>query len=376
MPCRPPSPRRSRAPPPAGDPGRRAGHRARAARPGRLGRPLVGPGPARCAGRRSGPCTRRTSQRARRSRRRRATRRRTPGSRRSGSTQAETTELLRRSVRLADQARAAGRRGRRGRRTPTSATGWVAASVGPYGAMLADGSEYRGDYGLSVEAAAGLPPAPAPGPGPGRASTCPTARACWPSRPSRRWPRSRRWPPSWPGWACRPGSASRRTATGCAPASRSLEAFRIAAAVPEVVAVGVNCCEPSDVDQALAIAAAADLGVPVIAYPNTGEVWDAAARAWTGEPTLDAERAQAWTHEGARALGGCCRVGPALLSRLATAVELSSRLTSADQLRPDQLRPGAGQPGLGHGVRVLLVQHDLRDQRRPGSPCRAWPRRR
>ena len=26
---------------------------------------------------------------------------------------------------------------------------WVAASVGPYGAALADGSEYRGDYGLS-----------------------------------------------------------------------------------------------------------------------------------------------------------------------------------------------------------------------------------
>ena len=74
-----------------------------------------------------------------------------------------------------------------------------------------------------------------------------------------------------------------------------LEAFRLAAAVPEVVAVGVNCCEPSDVDLALAIAAAADLGVPVIAYPNTGEGWDAAARAWTGEPTLDAERAQAWT---------------------------------------------------------------------------------
>ena len=99
-----------------------------------------------------------------------------------------------------------------------------------------------------------------------------------------------------------------------------LDAFRVAAAVPEVVAVGVNCCEPDDVDLALAIAADADLGVPVIAYPNTGEGWDAVARSWTGAPTLDADRARAWRDEGARALGGCCRVGPALLSRLAEAV--------------------------------------------------------
>lgn len=55
---------------------------------------------------------------------------------RLGISRAETTALLQRSVALAREA-AAG-------------TGWVAASVGPYGAMLADGSEYRGDYGLTV----------------------------------------------------------------------------------------------------------------------------------------------------------------------------------------------------------------------------------
>ncbi len=35
---------------------------------------------------------------------------------------------------------------------------FVAASVGPYGAMLADGSEYRGRYGRTVARAARLPP--------------------------------------------------------------------------------------------------------------------------------------------------------------------------------------------------------------------------
>src|ERR1700756_3492049 len=57
-----------------------------------------------------------------------------------GIARAEATRLMRRSVELARQARAeVGDEGR-----------WVAASVGPYGAALADGSEYRGRYGLTV----------------------------------------------------------------------------------------------------------------------------------------------------------------------------------------------------------------------------------
>ena len=97
----------------------------------------------------SGPCTRRTSQPGRRSRRRLATRRRTPGSRRSASTGGDD--------RAAPPQRAARRPGPIGGQRDDEAAGraprrrWVAASIGPYGAMLADGSEYRGDYGLSVE---------------------------------------------------------------------------------------------------------------------------------------------------------------------------------------------------------------------------------
>ncbi len=96
------------------------------------------------------------------------------------------------------------------------------------------------------------------------------------------------------------------------------EAFGLAAEIPEVIAVGVNCCDPADVDGAIGLARA--MGAAPIAYPNTGELWDAAARDWTGESTLDTAVAQAWADEGARALGGCCRVGPALLAQIAAAV--------------------------------------------------------
>jgi homocysteine S-methyltransferase len=230
----------------------------------------------------------------------------------------ETTELLRRSVRLAVEARtaageedeAAGRE-----RRPR----WVAASIGPYGALLADGSEYRGDYGLTVEQlrafhrprlevlAQALTDL-AGGDGVLAVETIPSLAEVEALAAEL----DGLGVPAWVSVT----PAGDRLRTG----EPLVEAFRIAASVPEVVAVGVNCCEPSDVDRALDIAASADLGVPVIAYPNTGEDWDAAARVWTGEPTLDADRARAWRREGARALGGCCRVGPALLSRLATAV--------------------------------------------------------
>jgi homocysteine S-methyltransferase len=48
--------------------------------------------------------------------------------------------------------------------------------------------------------------------------------------------------------------------------------------VPEVVAVGVNCCDPADVAPAMALAAAA--GLAGVAYPNSGEVWDGRAKRW------------------------------------------------------------------------------------------------
>src|SRR5882757_6733947 len=56
----------------------------------------------------------------------------------------QAAELLGRSVELAREA------ARRAHLKGVTRPLWVAASVGPYGAMLADGSEYRGQYGLSV----------------------------------------------------------------------------------------------------------------------------------------------------------------------------------------------------------------------------------
>lgn len=186
---------------------------------------------------------------------------------------------------------------------------WVAASAGPYGAMLADGSEYRGRYGLTVAElerfhrprlevlAAARPDVLA-------LETVPDADE------ARALVRAVRGlgVPAWLSYSVAGG----RTRAG----QPLEEAFEVAAASEDIVAVGVNCCAPDDADRAVAIAARVT-GKPVVVYPNSGERWDAGARAWRGRSTFSAERVDGWRRAGARLVGGCCRVGPDAIAELA-----------------------------------------------------------
>ncbi|MFI6333643.1 homocysteine S-methyltransferase [Streptomyces sp. NPDC050535] len=189
---------------------------------------------------------------------------------------------------------------------------WVAASAGPYGAMLADGSEYRGRYGLSVDElerfhrprlevlAAAAPDVLA-------LETVPDADE---ARALLRAVRGLG-VPAWLSYSV----AGDRTRAGQPLA----EAFALAADADEVVAVGVNCCAPQDVDAAVETAARVT-GKPVVVYPNSGEVWDARARAWSGRSTFTAAQVEGWHRGGARLIGGCCRVGPAAIAKIHEAV--------------------------------------------------------
>ncbi|MFF8972889.1 homocysteine S-methyltransferase [Streptomyces sp. NPDC014995] len=186
---------------------------------------------------------------------------------------------------------------------------WVAASVGPYGAMLADGSEYRGRYGLTVDElerfhrprlevlAAAAPDALA-------LETVPDAEEAEALLRAVRGLGV----PAWLSYSV----AGDRTRAG----QPLEEAFALAADVDEVIAVGVNCCAPEDVEGAVAIAARVT-GKPVVVYPNSGEAWDAEARAWNGRSTFAPEQVLGWRESGARLIGGCCRVGPEAIASIA-----------------------------------------------------------
>ncbi|WP_084729046.1 homocysteine S-methyltransferase [Streptacidiphilus neutrinimicus] len=208
---------------------------------------------------------------------------------RAGADRAEAEGLLRLSVTLAREA------------AENADDRWVAASVGPYGAVLADGSEYRGRYGLSRAAL--------------RAFHAPRAEVLASAAPDAL--AIETIPDIDEAVAVLDAVAGLDTpvwlsysaAAGLTRAGQPLaEAFAVARDNSQVIAVGVNCLAPEEAADAVALAAEVS-GKPVVVYPNSGEGWDASARAWTGPATFSPARVASWLDAGARLVGGCCRVG-------------------------------------------------------------------
>lgn len=234
-----------------------------------------------------------------------------------GLDRTQAVALLQRSVELACRARARflEEGGAAGRRAPL-----VATSVGPYGATLHDGSEYRGDYGLSraqlmawhrprleVLAAAG-----------GDLLACETLPSLLEAEALVRLLEEVQ-TPAWLSVSCKDGLHTNH-------GEPIAEIAALAQSSPWVVAVGVNCTAPRFVESLLG-AAAQVTGKPLLCYPNSGERWDAARQCWL--PPADEGDARAgdgargfggaarrWVTEGARLVGGCCRTTPADIAAL------------------------------------------------------------
>lgn len=199
-----------------------------------------------------------------------------------------TADHLRLSVRLAREA----------------APQVVAASVGPYGAARADGSEYTGAYDLDedglhawhAERFAVLADAGAD------LLACETIPSFPEARALCRLLEATPHAAAWFSFCCRDG-ARIADGTPLADCAAYLEDC------PQVVAVGLNCTAPRHV---LPLLAKLRTGKKVVVYPNSGEAWDPVRRVWTGEadPAGFAALAVEWRRAGADWIGGCCRTGP------------------------------------------------------------------
>lgn len=205
--------------------------------------------------------------------------------------------------------------GRRGKHLPPL----VAASVGPFGAFLADGSEYRGDYAVGRDALADfhrrrwrlLARSGAD------ILVCETLPSFAEARVLARLARDTPDKPAWFSFTCRDeGHLSDGTPIGVV-AEWADEA-------PGVAAVGVNCTEAAFVP-ALVGALAGRTRKPVIAYPNAGGAYDPESRRWAAaEPVPDWGKAcRGWIAAGAVGVGGCCRVGPGDIRRMRAALASS-----------------------------------------------------
>ncbi|WP_344689050.1 homocysteine S-methyltransferase [Blastococcus jejuensis] len=196
--------------------------------------------------------------------------------------------------------------------------GWVAGSVGPYGAMLADGSEYTGAYvsevdiralrafhrprmellmgaGADVLACETVPAAAEAG--------ALVAEAVHLGVPI---------------WLSLTTVVDDDGVVRTRRGEPAADVYALVADVPEVVAVGVNCTAPAAIGPTVAAAAVA--GKPVVVYPNSREVWDAVGRRWTGSPGISPDDVPGWVAAGARLVGGCCRVRPEHIAALAAAL--------------------------------------------------------
>jgi homocysteine S-methyltransferase len=182
----------------------------------------------------------------------------------------------------------------------------IAASVGPYGAMLADGSEYRGHYAcsdrdlrdfhrrrLDVLASCGVDLL--------ACETLPCLREAL--TPAELLAEYRL--PAWISFSCRDESRNHE-GEDIAACAEALQPYR------DVAAIGVNCTDPRYVS-ALLRRMASVTGRPLVAYPNSGEQYDANARTWMGRPHAEtfADQSSSWFAAGARLIGGCCRTTPA-----------------------------------------------------------------
>jgi homocysteine S-methyltransferase len=183
---------------------------------------------------------------------------------------------------------------------------WIAASLGPYGAMLHNGAEYHGNYSCSFEELVAFHRR--------RIAVLAGTNAdflAFESIPSREEAEAilgalELYPDlaAYFSFTCRDGMhvSHGEQLQNCA---------ELLHRHPQIIGIGINCTAPeligSLVDQLTRVT-----DKPIIVYPNSGEQWDAVNRCWRGEAQVEAfaELARNWRAAGARWIGGCCRTGP------------------------------------------------------------------
>jgi homocysteine S-methyltransferase len=218
---------------------------------------------------------------------------------RAGFEHAEACEQFRVGVQLAVDAR------REFYASNEQASPLVAASVGPYGAALADGSEYHGEYGVSDHDLATFHRQ--------RLTLLANTQAdilAIETLPSTQethvivellgdLPNCA----SWVSFSCRDGKH-------IADGTPIEQCVSLVTSLANVVAIGVNCTAPQYITELVQRIQPLLNRQQLIVYPNSGEQWDGLARCWHGSNTDFSQLAKQWYQAGARIIGGCCRTGP------------------------------------------------------------------
>lgn len=189
----------------------------------------------------------------------------------------------------------------------------VAASIGPYGAYLANGAEYHGNYDVSKNVLRDFHQArweilATAGPDLLACETIPSfSEAVVLRKILEAYPTAS----AWISFSCRD---EKHIADGT-PIRKCVEMLKDC---EQIAAVGINCTSPAFIPGLITEIAAAAPEKPIVVYPNSGEQYDAASHCWTGTASATdfSHAALQWHREGARLIGGCCRTTPAHIRQI------------------------------------------------------------
>ncbi|MFZ5967833.1 MAG: homocysteine S-methyltransferase [Bacillota bacterium] len=182
----------------------------------------------------------------------------------------------------------------------------VAASVGPYGAFLADGSEYRGNYSLNEEdlIAFHRPRMKALIEANPDVLACETIPCMTEANAIARLLKEFPGVYAWISFSAKDGLhiSSGESIAECAAQLDSYE---------QIAAIGVNCTAPQYIESLIGEIKKGTTK-PIIVYPNSGEQYDPQTKTWHGPSSGSSygHSALSWYKHGARLIGGCCRTTP------------------------------------------------------------------
>ncbi|MBV5124096.1 homocysteine S-methyltransferase [Bacillus halotolerans] len=228
-----------------------------------------------------------------------------------GLSEAEARRIIQMSVRIAAEARDefwAQKGNRLNRPKPI-----VAASVGPYGAYLADGSEYRGNYGISEDELAEFhrPRMKALIDAGADVLACETIPCLTEAKAIvhllKEFPETY----AWFSFNAKDGLRI-SDGTSLAECASWLDQHSQAAAV------GINCTPLQHIPSLIA-ELKKNTSKPIIVYPNSGEQYDPDTKTWSGAACGEpyGQSARIWYENGAKLIGGCCRTKPEDIKEIA-----------------------------------------------------------
>lgn len=226
----------------------------------------------------------------------------------NGYSKEEAISLMRLSVQLALQAKEQFLKNYPQQKPPL-----IAASIGPYGASLADGSEYRGKYGVSIATLAlfhyeRMKILAETGADIFAFETIPCKEeAIALMEVVKQFPTMQ----AWISFSCKDGE---HISSG----ESFSEVVQLINQSNNIIAVGVNCTAPLFIPSLLNIAKANTKKL-IIVYPNKGETWDAEHKCWistSAHTSSYIDDAKIWFKVGANIIGGCCRTNPSDIQQL------------------------------------------------------------